>query len=71
MTKSEAIRLFGTTQADLAAAIGVTRSAISQWGESLRLEQQDRVIGAAVRLGLWHATDAAAIGESDEPREAA
>lgn len=50
MTKSEAIAMFGT-QADLARAVGVTRSYVSQWSEELRPEIADRVLGAAVRLG--------------------
>lgn len=50
MTKSEAIAMFGT-QADLARAVGVTRSYVSQWPEELRPEIADRVLGAAVRLG--------------------
>lgn len=50
MTKSDAIAMFGTTVTALAAAVGVTRSAVSQWPEELRQDQIDRVIGAAVRL---------------------
>jgi hypothetical protein len=53
MNKSDAIRIFGSTVTEMAKAIGVTRSAVSQWPEELRQEQTDRVIGAAVRLGLW------------------
>jgi transcriptional regulator with XRE-family HTH domain len=51
MTKSEAVAMFGGTQADLARAIGVTRSYVSQMPEQLRPEIADRVVGAAVRLG--------------------
>lgn len=51
MNKTEAIAIFGTTVADLARALGVTRSAVSQWPFDLRPEQVDRVIGAGVRLG--------------------
>jgi hypothetical protein len=51
MKKSDAIALFGTRQRDLAAAINVTRSAISQWGEILTPRQADMVRGAALRLG--------------------
>lgn len=59
MLKTEAIALFGTSAADLARALGVTRSAVSQWPEVLAQDQADRVIGAAVRLGLLAATPAA------------
>lgn len=51
MTKTEAIELFGGSQVDLARAIGVTKSAISQWPEELDSARTDRVIGAAYRLG--------------------
>jgi predicted transcriptional regulator len=51
MTRSEAIRLFGSRQQDLADALGITRSAVAQWDEQLTQERIDRVIGAAVRLG--------------------
>ena len=50
MTKQEAIAIFGRTQADLARAVGVTRGRIAQWGDTLTRAQEDRVIGAAVRL---------------------
>lgn len=52
MTKTDAIKIFGTTVTEMARALGITRSAASQWPEELRQEQMDRVIGAAVRLGL-------------------
>lgn len=51
MTKTEAIALFGSRQQDLADAIGLSRTAITQWPERLRQDQIDRVIGAAMRLG--------------------
>jgi UTP--glucose-1-phosphate uridylyltransferase len=51
MTKTEATELFGGTQSALAAALGVSRSAISQWPEQLSRMQADRVLGAAARLG--------------------
>lgn len=52
MTKAEAVRIFGDSNADLARALGVTRSAVQQWPDELTQEQADRVVGAAVRLGL-------------------
>lgn len=51
MNKRDAIRLFGSTVTELASALGLTRSAVSQWPERLRQAQADRVMGAAVRLG--------------------
>jgi hypothetical protein len=53
MKKKDAIKLFGGRVKDLASALGVTGSAVSQWGEELTQEQEDRVIGAAVRLGMY------------------
>lgn len=51
MRKSEAIQLFGGLQKDVAAALGITPSAVSQWPDDLDQATEDRVIGAAVRLG--------------------
>lgn len=51
MKKSEAIALFGSVS-ELAAALSVTRQAIYQWDEALTDERRDRVLGAAVRLGI-------------------
>ena len=53
MRKSQAKQVFGGTLAEMADALGVTASAISQWPEELSLEQTDRVTGAAVRLGRY------------------
>ncbi|MNX76006.1 hypothetical protein D3C86_1074980 [compost metagenome] len=50
MTKQEAIRAFGSGAA-LARALGLTRSAISQWPLQLDQTRADRVSGAALRLG--------------------
>lgn len=51
MTKSQAIAIFGGVTRT-AQAIGVTSSAVSQWRDPLSLEKQDRLRGAAHRLGL-------------------
>jgi UTP--glucose-1-phosphate uridylyltransferase len=59
MTRQDAIELFGSLQS-LADALGVDRSRISQWppdGE-LPLRDSDRVMGAALRLGLLRARQA-------------
>lgn len=54
MTKTEAKRIFGGTDQHMADALGVSRTTITGWPDNLRQWQQDRVIGAATRLGLWH-----------------
>jgi len=51
LTKSQAAQLFGGRLVDLARAVGLHKSAISDWPEELKLAQSDRVIGAAYRLG--------------------
>jgi plasmid maintenance system antidote protein VapI len=50
MKKSEALALFGGTQRDLAEALQVTASRISQLPDELDQATTDRVIGAAIRL---------------------
>ena len=50
MTKSEAIKIFGSG-AELARALGITRGAVSQWPEDLPQRDSDAVTGAALRLG--------------------
>lgn len=52
MTKEEAIRLHGGTQRRLSQALGLSESAVSQWPDELTERQEDRVLGAAVRLGI-------------------
>ncbi|MFA6180587.1 Cro/CI family transcriptional regulator [Acidithiobacillus sp.] len=51
MEKKEALRVFSTASA-LARAVGVTRSAVSQWPEKLTARVGDRVIAAALRSGI-------------------
>jgi|SoimicmetaTmtHMA_FD_contig_31_22281788_length_349_multi_4_in_0_out_0_1 DNA-binding transcriptional regulator YdaS (Cro superfamily) len=50
ISKFQALEIFGGTHAALAIALGMTRSAISQWPSELTTAQQDRVLGAALRL---------------------
>lgn len=50
MKKVNAISIFGSGAA-LGRAVGVRRSAICYWPTELTVYQQDRVIGAAIRLG--------------------
>ena len=49
MTKSTAINIFGTV-ANLAKALGISRSAIYQWPDELPQRLSDQIIGAAVRI---------------------
>jgi hypothetical protein len=51
MLKTQAIELFGDTQVALARALGLTRAAVHHWPDELDQAQEDRVVGAAVRLG--------------------
>jgi len=51
MRKQEAVKLFGKTQQELADAMGVSKSLVSQWPDPLPASVRDRVLGAAVRLG--------------------
>lgn len=48
MNKASAIELFGSVT-DLAVALGITRQAIYQWPDELAQDQQDRIVGAAIR----------------------
>lgn len=52
MNKSEAIKLFGSA-ASMARALGVTRGNICHMPEQLCQRDADRVVGAAMRLGLY------------------
>lgn len=56
MKKDEAIKIFGTVT-ELAEALGVTRHAIYQWPDDLPQATHDRVIGAAVRVGIQGLAD--------------
>jgi len=51
MTKAEAIKIFGTTQIEMAKALGKTKQAINQWGEILTSDQERLVLGAALQHG--------------------
>lgn len=57
MNKALAIQMFGTVRA-LAAALGVTTSAIYQWPDVLPQRTADEVRGAALRLGKFPRHDA-------------
>ncbi|CAK0745607.1 hypothetical protein CCP4SC76_1640004 [Gammaproteobacteria bacterium] len=56
MKKQDAIKLFGSGTA-LAKAIGVTKGRVSQLPEDLDLATTDRVVGAALRLGMLEALE--------------
>lgn len=49
MTKTEAIKLFGTRPVDLARACNLSRQAIHSWPEELRQSQIDSVQAALFR----------------------
>lgn len=53
MTKTQARKIFGT-QAKMAAALGITSGAISQWPEELDQRSVDCIVGAALRIGIPH-----------------
>lgn len=52
MTKTEAIQLHGGTQKALAAHLQISQPAVCMWPDELPVAFSDRVIGAAVRLGI-------------------
>lgn len=52
MLKIDAIALFGTGLRPIADALGVSVARISQLPETLPQAYEDRVIGAAMRLGI-------------------
>ena len=51
MNKQSAIKIF-KSQAAIARALGITRSAVSQWPSDLDQRISDEIIGAAVRLKI-------------------
>ena len=51
MTKTEVIKVFGS-QAAIAKALGISRSAVSQWNEFLTPDNRTKVIAAASILGI-------------------
>lgn len=55
-TKSEALALFGKNRKQatlkLAEALQVSRQSVYQFPEQLPLKLQDRITGAAMRLGM-------------------
>jgi UTP--glucose-1-phosphate uridylyltransferase len=52
MTKDDAKNLFGNRFTDLANALGIGKSAVSQWPDVLDETRKNTVIGAAVRKGI-------------------
>lgn len=58
-TKHDALKLFGSYTA-MADALGVNKSAISQWEDDLTQRRIDELMGAALRLGLIKKKDCAA-----------
>ena len=48
MKKLDAAQYFGS-QAAMARALGITRSAVAQWPAELTTDQADRVVGAYLR----------------------
>jgi hypothetical protein len=53
MTKTEAIALFGTRPIDLARAVGVSKQAINNWGDTLTRLQEAQVLAE-----LWRRQNA-------------
>lgn len=50
MNKKTASSIFGS-DACMARALNLSKAAVSLWPDDLDLSRQDRVIGAAIRLG--------------------
>ena len=51
--KKEILKALWGNYSKAAQALGITKGAISQWKDTLDLDEQDRVRGAAVRLGVY------------------
>lgn len=51
MTKKEAIKIFGSTQRDLAEAVGRSHQCVKQWPNVLDIDRVRTVLGAAILLG--------------------
>ena len=64
MKKQDALNLFGGRPTDAAKALGVTRQAVNGWDDDLPQRIQDRVIGAAFRIGIERAKIAVTLEES-------
>lgn len=69
MLKSIALALLGPTVKDVAVAVGVTRSAVSQWPEKLPKRIEDRVLAALARKHLRPELIGLA-EKQEEPRDA-
>jgi hypothetical protein len=57
MTKTQAIALFGSAR-KLAMALGVTKARVHQLPPELPLRDQDRIVGAALRVRVIRSADA-------------
>lgn len=51
MTKNDVINLFGEEHQDAAKALGIGKSAFSQWPHNLTRRQATHVLGSALLLG--------------------
>jgi hypothetical protein len=51
--KKEILKTLWGNYSKAAKALGITKGAVSQWKETLELDEQDRVRGAAVRTGVY------------------
>ena len=65
MTKQEAINLFGG-KSQLIEALGCSRQMIFDWNNELTKPQSDRVIGAAFRVNVERAKNAADLHQTLE-----